>query len=107
MSQLVLPSKIKFVANFSYITAKGNYFYFIANKPFNNTLDLSFSKKFLNDQLYVSINLDDVLIPINLSLWLSILRYCLIINWILVVLDLVSITRFQQKINWLKKLLFY
>jgi hypothetical protein len=60
MSQLVLPSKIKFVANFSYITAKGNYYYFIANKPFNNTLDLSFSKKFLNDQLSVSINLDDV-----------------------------------------------
>ena len=60
MSQLVLPSKIKFVANFSYITAKGNYYYFIANKPFNNTLDLSFSKKFLKDQLSVSINLDDV-----------------------------------------------
>lgn len=61
MSQLVLPSKIKFVANFSYITAKGNYYYFIANKPFNNTLDLSFSKKFLNDQLSLSVNIDDVL----------------------------------------------
>ena len=60
MSQLVLPSKIKFVANFSYITAKGNYYYFIANKPFNNTLDLSFSKKFLKDQLSISINVDDV-----------------------------------------------
>ena len=60
MSQLVLPSKIKFVANFSYITAKGNYYYFIANKPFNNTLDLSFSKKFLKDQLSISINADDV-----------------------------------------------
>lgn len=60
MSQLVLPSKIKFVANFSYITAKGNYYYFIANKPFNNTVDLSFTKKFLNDQLSVSINADDI-----------------------------------------------
>ena len=60
MSQLVLPSKIKFVANFSYITAKGYYFYFIANKPFNNTVDLSFSKKFLKDQLSVSINIDDI-----------------------------------------------
>lgn len=60
MSQLVLPSKIKFVTNFSYITAKGNYYYFIANKPFNNTIDLSFSKKFLSDQLSLSINIDDV-----------------------------------------------
>jgi hypothetical protein len=60
MSQMVLPSKIKFVANFSYITAKGNYYYFIANKPFNNTVDLSLSKKFLKDQLSVSINSDDI-----------------------------------------------
>jgi hypothetical protein len=60
MSQLVLPSKIKFVANFSYITAKGNYYYFIANKPFNNSVDLSFSKKFLKDQLSISINADDI-----------------------------------------------
>ncbi len=60
MSQLVLPSKIKFVTNFSYITAKGNYYYFIANKPFNNTVDLSLSKKFLKDQLSVSINADDI-----------------------------------------------
>jgi hypothetical protein len=60
MSQLVLPSKIKFVTNFSYITAKGNYYYFIANKPFNNTVDLSLSKKFLNDQLSISINADDI-----------------------------------------------
>jgi hypothetical protein len=60
MSQIVLPSKIKFVTNFSYITAKGNYYYFIANKPFNNTVDLSLSKKFLNDQLSISINADDI-----------------------------------------------
>lgn len=60
MSQIVLPSKIKFVTNFSYITAKGNYYYFIANKPFNNTVDLSLSKKFLKDQLSISINADDI-----------------------------------------------
>ena len=60
MSQLVLPSKIKFVTNFSYITAKGNYYYFIANKPFNNTVDLSLSKKFLKDQLSISVNADDI-----------------------------------------------
>jgi hypothetical protein len=61
MSQLVLPSKIKFVTNFSYITANGNYYYFLAEKPFNNSLDLSFSKKFFNDRLSVSINVDDLL----------------------------------------------
>jgi hypothetical protein len=61
MSQIVLPKDIKFVANFNYIMSKGNYFYFIAEKPFNNTLDLTFSKKFFKDQLSVSISADDVL----------------------------------------------
>ena len=61
MSQLVLPSKIKFVTNFNIITSGGNYYYFIANKPFSNSLDFSFSKKFLKDQLSVSINIDDAL----------------------------------------------
>jgi hypothetical protein len=61
MSQLVLPSKIKFVTNYNIITSGGNYYYFIANKPFSNSLDFSFSKKFLKDQLSVSINIDDAL----------------------------------------------
>jgi hypothetical protein len=61
MSQIVLPKDIKFVVNFNYIMPKGNYFYFIAEKPFNNTLDLTFSKKFFKDQLSVSISADDVL----------------------------------------------
>ncbi|MFV8368115.1 TonB-dependent receptor domain-containing protein [Flavobacterium sp. LB2R40] len=61
MSQILLPKGIKFVANFNYIVPKGNYFYFIAEKPFNNTLDLTFSKKFFKDQLSVSISADDVL----------------------------------------------
>ncbi|RKS90488.1 outer membrane receptor protein involved in Fe transport [Flavobacterium limicola] len=61
MSQILLPKEIKFVANFNYIMSKGNYFYFIAEKPFNNTLDLTFSKKFFKDQLSVSISADDVL----------------------------------------------
>jgi hypothetical protein len=61
MSQIVLPKEIKFVANYNYIIPKGNYFYFIAVKPFRNALDLSFSKKFLKDQLTLSIYADDVL----------------------------------------------
>lgn len=60
MSQILLPKDIKFVANFNYIMSKGNYFYFIAEKPFNNTLDLTFSKKFFKDQLSVSISADDI-----------------------------------------------
>lgn len=61
MSQILLPKDIKFVANFNYIMSKGNYFYFIAEKPFNNTLDLTFSKKFFKDQLSVSVSADDIL----------------------------------------------
>ncbi|SDH97350.1 Outer membrane protein beta-barrel family protein [Flavobacterium omnivorum] len=61
MSQLVLPEKIKFVANYNYIIPKGNYFYFIAVEPIRNSLDLTFSKKFFKDQLTLSIYADDVL----------------------------------------------
>lgn len=61
MSQIVLPKQIKFVANYNYIIPKGNYFYFIAVKPFRNALDLTFSKKFLKDKLTLSIYADDVL----------------------------------------------
>lgn len=61
MSQIILPSDIKFVANYSHITSGGNYYYFVAQKTFNESLDLSFSKKFLNNQLTVSVNVDDVL----------------------------------------------
>lgn len=61
MSQIVLPANIKFVANYNYIFPKGNYFYFIAVKPIRNSLDLTFSKKFLTDQLTLSIYADDIL----------------------------------------------
>lgn len=61
MSQIVLPSKIKFVANYNYIIPKGNYFYFIAVEPIRNSLDLTFSKKFLKDQLTLSVYADDIL----------------------------------------------
>jgi len=61
MSQIVLPEKIKFVANYNYIIPKGNYFYFIAVEPIRNALDLTFSRKFLKEQLTLSIFADDVL----------------------------------------------
>ena len=61
MSQIVLPSKIKFVANYNYVVPKGNIFYFIAVEPLRNSLDFTFSKKFLKDQLTLSVYADDIL----------------------------------------------
>jgi hypothetical protein len=61
MSQIVLPKEIKFVANYNTSTTRGNYFYFVSTQPFSESLDLSFSKKFLKDQLSVSLNFDDIL----------------------------------------------
>ena len=61
MSQMQLPKKIKFVANYNTNTTGGNYYYFVGNKPFNQSLDLTFSKKFLNDNLSVSIFVNDIL----------------------------------------------
>ncbi|MBP4140415.1 TonB-dependent receptor [Flavobacterium sp. P4023] len=60
MSQLLLPKDIKFVANFIYMFPKGNYFYFIVDKPMRNSLDLTFSKKFFKDQLSVSLSASDI-----------------------------------------------
>lgn len=59
-SQILLPKEIKFVTNFSTNTTGGNYFYFRSTKPFNQSLDFSFSKKFLDNQLSVSVSFDDL-----------------------------------------------
>ena len=60
MAQIILPKDIKFVANYNYLTTKGNYYYFVADKPFSNALNLNLSKKFMNDRLNVSLFADDV-----------------------------------------------
>lgn len=61
MSQILLPKEIKFVTQYNFSTTGGNYYYFIADKPFGQSLDISFAKKFLNNQLSVSVNIDDIL----------------------------------------------
>ncbi|WP_161531366.1 outer membrane beta-barrel protein [Riemerella anatipestifer] len=61
MSQFILPKDIKLVANFGYFTPNGNYYYFVADKPFMNTLDLTLSKKFMHDRLSVSVFANDIL----------------------------------------------
>jgi len=60
MAQIILPKDIKFVANYNYLTAKGNYYYFVADKPFSNSLNLNISKKFMNERLQVSLYADDI-----------------------------------------------
>lgn len=60
MAQIILPKDIKFVANYNYLTAKGNYYYFVADKPLNNSLNITLSKKFMDDRLSISLYADDV-----------------------------------------------
>ena len=60
-SQILLPKEVKFITNFSTGTTGGNYFYFVAQRPFYQSLDVSFSKKFLKNQLSLSVNIDDIL----------------------------------------------
>jgi hypothetical protein len=60
MSQILLPKEVKFIAQYNGSTTGGNYFYFQVDKPFSQNLDLTFSKKFLNDQLSVAVNFDDI-----------------------------------------------
>ena len=59
MAQIILPKDIKFTANYRHIT-KGNYFYFDAIKPFNQSVDLNLTKKLMNDRLTVTLYADDV-----------------------------------------------
>lgn len=61
MSQLVLPYKIKFTANYNTSTTDGNYYYFEVNKPFHKQMDLTFARKFLSDNLSVSVYANDIL----------------------------------------------
>ncbi|MGV3460084.1 MAG: TonB-dependent receptor domain-containing protein [Flavobacterium sp.] len=61
MSQFLLPKKVKFTANFSTSTAGGNYNYYNVNRPMSQELDLTFSRKFLSDNLSVSLYANDVL----------------------------------------------
>ena len=51
MTQILLPKDIKMTANYSYLTPRAGYFYFTAEKPFNNSLDITLTKKFMNNRL--------------------------------------------------------
>lgn len=60
MTQLILPKQIKLTANYSYLTPKAGYFYFTAEKPFSNTVDITLTKKFLDNRLTVSVFANDI-----------------------------------------------
>ncbi|MEG0927674.1 MULTISPECIES: TonB-dependent receptor domain-containing protein [Chryseobacterium] len=60
MTQLILPKGINMNVNYSYITAKGGYFYFTADKPFNNSLNITLTKKFMDKRLSVSVFANDI-----------------------------------------------
>jgi Outer membrane protein beta-barrel family len=59
-SQIILPKKINFTAEFGTTNSGGNQFFFVADKPTDNYFDISFSKKFLNNQLSVAVNATDI-----------------------------------------------
>ena len=61
MTQILLPKDIKMTANYSYLTPRAGYFYFTAEKPFNNSLDITLTKKFMDNRLTVSIFGNDIL----------------------------------------------
>lgn len=58
-AQIILPKEIKLTANYRHIT-KGNYFYFDAIKPFNQSFDISLTKKLMSDRLTVTLYADDI-----------------------------------------------
>ncbi|MCO6174122.1 TonB-dependent receptor [Flavobacterium sp. NRK F10] len=60
MSQLQLPAKIKFTANYNTSTKGGNYQYYAIRYPLSQQFDLTFSKKFLNNNLSMSVYINDV-----------------------------------------------
>ncbi|WP_374398830.1 TonB-dependent receptor domain-containing protein [Flavobacterium sp.] len=60
MSQIVLPSKIKFTANYNTSSTGGNYYYYKNRSPFSQQLDVTFAKKFLDNNLSVSLYCNDI-----------------------------------------------
>lgn len=60
MMQLILPKKINFTTNYSTSTTGGNYYYYLVNTPLNKQFDATFSKKFLSNNLSISLYFNDI-----------------------------------------------
>ena len=61
MAQVMLPSQIKMTANYNVLSKRAGFYYFESERPFNERFDLTFSKKFLNEKLTVSVYGNDLL----------------------------------------------
>ena len=61
MTQLLLPKKVKFTINYMTSNTGGNYYYYTIERPLNHQLDLTLAKKFLSDNLSVSLYMNDML----------------------------------------------
>ncbi len=59
-AQIILPKSLVLNANYFVIPPRGNYFYFQAVKPIGNNLDLTLSKKLMNDRLKLSVFANDI-----------------------------------------------
>lgn len=58
--QIVLPKGIKLNLNYSIVPKNGSYFYFAFLKPIQHTLNLTLSKKFLENKLTISVFANDI-----------------------------------------------
>ncbi len=55
MAQVILPYQVKMTANYNVLSKKAGFYYFESERPFNERFDLTFSRKFLNDKLTLSV----------------------------------------------------
>lgn len=60
-AQIILPKEATLNVNYFYLAPKGNFYYFQVVKPIGNNIDITLSKKFMNDRLSVSIFANDIL----------------------------------------------
>ncbi len=60
MAQVMLPSQIKMTANYNVLSKRAGFYYFESEQPFNEKVDLTFTKKFMNDKLTVSVYGNDL-----------------------------------------------
>ncbi|PQA96402.1 Outer membrane receptor proteins, mostly Fe transport [Chryseobacterium piscicola] len=60
MGQFILPKDIRLQANYNILTPNGNYYYFEIEKPLNNALDITVSKKFMSDRFNLSLYARDI-----------------------------------------------
>lgn len=55
MAQVILPQNIKMTANYNVLSKRAGFYYFESEQPFNNSFDVTFAKKFMNDRLTLSV----------------------------------------------------